>query len=138
MAQALRVLTIALLPVLGAGCSGSGGSGDQAPQQATLQDVADMIRATTQPNGHGPAKLADLNRVRDMFPRGYEAVKSGEVVVLWGAGLMGEGDIGKGGGEVVAYEKDAPASGGYVLLTSGETKKMSAAEFNAAPKAGKK
>ena len=38
------------------------------------------------------------------------------------------------GGEVLAYENDAPNTGGYVLLTSGEVKKMSASEFKAAPK----
>src|SRR5262249_20493166 len=68
MAQELRVVLIAFFCALGAaaGCSGPGGKGEQAPQQATLQDVADMIRATTQPNGRGPTKLADLDRVREM------------------------------------------------------------------------
>lgn len=139
MAQTFRVLLIAVLPVLGAGCSGPGaGGGNQTPQESALHDVADLIRASTQPNGRGPSKLADFDRVRDMYSRGYEAVKSGEVVVLWGAGVKGEGEMAKGGGEVIAYEKDAPTGGGYVLLTSGEVKKMSADEFNAAPKAGKK
>jgi hypothetical protein len=140
MAQKLKVLLAALLPALAAaaGCSGSGGGGgDQTPQQEALQEVADMIRAAAQPNGRGPAKLADFDKVRSMYPRGYEAVKSGEVVVLWGAGVKGEGEMAKGG-EVVAYEKDAPANGGYVLLSGGEIKKVTAAEFGAAPKAGKK
>ncbi|HJZ54843.1 MAG TPA: hypothetical protein VKE74_07780 [Gemmataceae bacterium] len=139
MAQELRVVLIAFFCALGAaaGCSGPGGKGEQAPQQATLQDVADMIRATTQPNGRGPTKLADLDRVREMYPRGYEAIKSGEVVVLWGTGVKGEGEMGKGG-EVIAYEKDAPTNGGYVLLTSGEVKQMSASEFQSAPRAAKK
>jgi hypothetical protein len=140
MAQELRVVLIALLCALGAaaGCSGPGGGrGEQAPQQATLQDVADLIRATTQPNGRGPTKLADLDRVREMYPRGYEAIKSGEVVVLWGTGVKGEGEMAKGG-EVIAHEKDAPTAGGYVLLTSGEVKRMTADEFRAAPKAAKR
>ena len=59
-------------------------------------------------------------------------------MVLWGSGVQGEGEAAAGGGEVVAYEKDVPASGGYVLLTSGQVKKMTADEFQAAPKAGKK
>lgn len=39
------------------------------------------------------------------------------------------------GGDVVAYEKNTPTAGGYVLLTSGEVKKMTTSEFAAAPKA---
>ena len=39
------------------------------------------------------------------------------------------------GGEVAADEKDTPTSGGYVLLSNGEIKQMTAAEFAAAPKA---
>ena len=40
--------------------------------------------------------------------------------------------------EIVAHEKNAPAEGGYVLLQDGSVKTMTAAEFAAAPKAGKK
>jgi hypothetical protein len=122
------------------GCSGPGGKGaEQTPEQQVLSEVADMLRATTQPNSRGPTKLADLNRVKSLYPRGYEAIKSGQVVDLWGTNsVKGEGEIAKGGGEIVAYEKDAPSSGGYVLLSSGEVKQMTAAEFSAAPKAGKK
>src|SRR5262249_37457571 len=119
MGQALRVVLIAFFGALGAaaGCSGPGGKGEQAPQQATLQDVADMIRATTQPNGRGPTKLADLDRVREMYPRGYEAIKSGEVVVLWGTGVKGEGEMGKAG-EVIAYHTDAPTNARPTLPTT--------------------
>ena len=139
MPQQLRVVLVAFVCVLGAaaGCSGPGGKGETPPQQTTLQDVADMIRAGTKPNGQGPTKLSDLDRVKDMYPRGYEAVKSGEVVVLWGMAVKGEGEMGKGG-EVIAYEKDAPNNGGYVLLSGGEVKKMTASEFQSAPKAAKK
>jgi hypothetical protein len=49
--------------------------------------------------------------------------------------MKGEGEVRSGGGEVIAYEKVAPTDGGYVLLTTGEVKEMTAAEFQAAPKA---
>lgn len=141
MVQRFALLLVTLGPVFAAtGCSSSGGQGpEQTPEQQVLAEVADMLRATTQPNGRGPTKLADLNAVKSLYTRGYDAVKSGQVVVLWGTNSMkGEGDIAKGGGEVVAYQKDVPTSGGFVLLSSGEIKKMTAAEFGAAPKAGKK
>jgi hypothetical protein len=100
--------------------------------------VADLLRASARPDGRGPARLTDLDQFQSTYSRGYQAIKSGEVVVVWGGGVRGEGEAVKGSGEVVAYEKATPTEGGYVLLTSGEVKRMSAAEFNAAPKAGKK
>jgi hypothetical protein len=141
MTLTYRVLSFALLFALaaaaGCGRSGGGGGGGDA-KAATLQDVADLLRASTQPNGQGPGKLADLGRAQEVYPRGYEAIKSGEVVVNWGVGMKGEGEMGKGG-DVVAYEKDAPTAGGYVLLSGGEIKHMSAADYAAAPKpSGKK
>jgi hypothetical protein len=137
MIRRLIAVLIALLPCLGAGCSGPGGGGgsDQTAQEAVLHEVADMLRGATHPDGRGPAKLADLKGSQSLYPHGYQAIKSGEVVVLWGGGVKGEGEAAKSGGEVVAYEKDAPTNGGYVLLTSGEVKKMSASEFQSAPKA---
>jgi hypothetical protein len=55
-------------------------------------------------------------------------------VVLWGTPLKGEGQTGKDE-EVLAYQKEVPAQGGYVLLSAGTVKKMSASEFQSAPKA---
>ena len=141
MNMKIRALVIALVPLVGAvaGCSsGPGGHGQEPPQKGTLEDVAELLRAGTRPNGRGPANLAALAKLRSMYYRGYDAIKSGEVVVLWGYGVKGEGEMAKGGGEVIAYAKDAPTNGGYVLLSSGEVKQMSAAEFAAAPKTGKK
>src|SRR5262249_1364818 len=102
-----------------------------------LQDVNDLLRAASGPSGRMPTKLADLDRVKNNFPRGYEAVKSGNVVVLWGSPAQGEGDIGKTSEAVVAYEKQVPTEGGHVLLSAGSVKKMTADEFAKAPKAGK-
>jgi hypothetical protein len=39
---------------------------------------------------------------------------------------------------VVAYQKGVPTDGGFVLLSAGTVKKMTADEFSTAPKAGKK
>jgi hypothetical protein len=71
------------------------------------------------------------------FPRGYQAVKSGEVVVLWGAKMPGEGEVNAGTAPdaVIAYEKKTASEGGYVLLQNGTVKEMSADQFKAAPKA---
>jgi hypothetical protein len=136
MARRLIPLSIAVVVFAGPGCSRHGGGGsDQTAQEVVIQEVADMLRGATQPNGRGPANLAALHGCQSLFPRGYRAVQSGEVVILWGAGVKGEGESTGSGGDVVAYEKDAPTQGGYVLLTSGEVKKLSASEFQSAPKA---
>jgi hypothetical protein len=121
------------------GCSSSDKpSGSSGPPTSTdaLQQVADMIRDYASANGRPPAKAADLAGMKNLYNIGYQAVESGDVVVIWGAGVAGEG--GGGSESVVAYEKKVPDSGGAVLLENGTVKQMTAAEFTAAPKAKKK
>jgi hypothetical protein len=118
------------------GCSSRPGEG-APPVFGDLQEVNDLLHAAAGALHRSPTGVADLNRYRSMYSRGYEAVKSGNVVVLWGAALKGEGQVGQDE-TVLAYEKNVPTDGGYVLLSAGTVKKMSAAEFSAAPKAGKK
>jgi hypothetical protein len=124
---------LALLVVL-AGCSSRPGGEGSPPAFDDLRDVNDLLHAAAGAAGRTPAKLADLGHHQRRFPRGYEAVKSGNVVVLWGAPLKGEGEVGKDEA-VVAYEKNISTEGGYVLLSAGTIQKMTAAEFQAAPKA---
>ncbi len=102
------------------------------------REVNDLLHASAAAGIEPPASLADLDRHKSMFPRGYEAVKSGEVVVLsWGTPLKGEGQVVLAEA-VLAYEKGVPTDGGHVLLSAGTVKKMTAAEFSAAPKTEKK
>jgi hypothetical protein len=117
-----------------AGCS-SGPPKELPPSLTLMQEVDSLLRAAAG-GTRTPTKVADLNHHQSLFPRGYEAVKSGAVVVLWGAPLKGEGEAGSNEA-VVAYEKAVPTDGGFVLLSAGTVKKMSADEFKAAPKAGK-
>jgi hypothetical protein len=128
----LRCVVLVLSLNLLAGCSSQPAKG-LPPVFSELQEVNDLLHAAAGPSVRAPAKLADVGRYRSMFPRGYEAINSGNVVVLWGAALKGEGDVGKDEA-VVAYEKDVPTSGGYVLLSAGTVKKMTASEFASAPK----
>jgi len=118
------------------GCSSqpTGETGPATP--GTLTELHSLVHAAAGETMRAPAKLADLNRHQSMFPRAYEAVKSGDVVVLWGTPLQGEGEAGKDAA-VLAYEKSVPTAGGYVLMSAGTVKKMTADEFAAAPKSGK-
>jgi len=131
---ALSVLTIAL-----AGCSSSSKPNTQenaaaAPNQ--LLEVAGMLRDYSATYNRGPAKAADLAAFETAYPFGFQAVKSGQIEVVWSATVAGEG--GGGSESVVAYEKKVPAEGGYVLLENGKVKEMKPAEFQAAPRAGKR
>jgi hypothetical protein len=106
------------------------------PGTTELEELSELFHASAGATGHAPTKLADLERFHKTFPKAYDSVKSGDVVVLWGTPIKGEGDVGKG--EVVlAYEKNVPTEGGYVLMSAGTVKKMSAADFASAPKTKK-
>jgi hypothetical protein len=133
------VRCISVVVILGflAGCGSSHQAGGELTEEATtLQEVNDLLHIAAS-SGHPPAKLSDLDRHKALFPRAYDAVKSGQVVVLWGTPPKGEGEVGKDE-VVIAYDKDVPTNGGHVLLSAGTVKKMSADEFKAAPKGGKK
>lgn len=136
MSNAMRVVLASSLTLM-LGCSDKAGQpgGEGAAGLTILQDVDSLLRAGAGSSGRAPAKLADLDRFESMYTRGFHAVKSGDVVVIWGAALKGEGQTGQNE-SVVAYEKAVPSEGGLVLLSAGSIKKMSADEFKAAPKAG--
>jgi hypothetical protein len=126
----VRLLLFAACLGLLAGCS-SKPKGSAPPETITLQEVNDMLHSAAGALSRPPSRLADLDRYQSMYPRGYEAVKSGNVVVLWATPLKGEGTAGKNEA-VLAYEKSVPTDGGYVLLSAGTIKEMSAAEFKSA------
>lgn len=123
--------------VLLAGCSAS--NAPDKPAGPTVADdmveVARLLQDYTSEFGRGPNKLADLARDRLGYPRGYSAIESGQVVVTWGVKVGADENAPPGG--VVAYEKKAPTGGGSVLFENGEIKAMSAADFQAAPRAKK-
>jgi hypothetical protein len=129
-----KTVSILALIVILAGCSSRPEGESSPPAFDDLRDVNDLLHAAGGAAGRVPAKLADLGgRPSSLYPRGYEVLHSGNYVVLWGAPLKGEGEAGKDE-TVMAYEKDAPTEGGYVLLSAGTVKKMTAAEFQAALK----
>ena len=100
------------------------------PEVSTLRDVDGMIRMA---NGKKITKPQELSQFENSFPVGTKSVKSGDVVVLWGVKMANEDGTGVTG-ELVAYEKKVPAEGGYALFQDGNVKKLTPAEFEAAPK----
>lgn len=144
MKRAIAVVFILAPALLGlaAGCGGGGpGAGAENPMEnIVLNDVGEAYRFHSLQKNKPPGKLADLVAFEQAGPNGVAAVKSGEIVVLWGATLT---DLSEEPGkvksdQVLAYPKQAPEQGGSVLLLDRTVKKMTAEEFKAAPKAGKK
>jgi hypothetical protein len=117
-----------IVVVLAVGCGGPTNNPEPPRQQAALTELATILPVFPRP----PKGVADLVGYREASPVAYEAVRSGEVVVVWGVKMPGEGEAGKGTTDVVAYEKAAPTAGGFVLLHNGTVKKMTADEFKAA------
>jgi hypothetical protein len=135
MRVGVGIVGVALL--LGAGCSSSKSiSSEQAELElgTGLADVGDMLRAYTEETGRAPTRPADVMRNEALYPRGIQAIRSGEVKVIWGVKMP---PAGTGGTEIIAYEKSVESEGGGVLLLNGEVKRMTADEFKAAPKATK-
>jgi len=129
----LKYAVIALCTGLFAGCS-SGTATNQVKND--LQELKLLLRAAAKRIGHPPARLADLDLFQSKYPEVYDLVKSGDLVVVWGTPIKMEKDAGKPE-LVLAYGRDVPTDGGYVLTSTGNVTKMSAAEFASAPKAKK-
>lgn len=128
-------ITLALIGCWTLACSkGSpGGEGDdQVPTQPALEEVAQLVKQHVDDTRRPPRRLEDLSPYEPGLVIGYEGLKRGEVILFYGAGLSGDAKT------VLAYEKDVPADGGYVLMQDGTVKRMTAQEFAAAPKAGRK
>jgi hypothetical protein len=113
------------------GCGPDGVKPDTSPK-AVLLDLAEALKSAAGDKTKPPAKLAELDKIEPMMPLAGPAIRSGEVVYLWGAGYDASGT------QVVAYEKKAETEGGAVLLQNGTVETMTAEQLKAAPKAGKK
>ena len=133
---AMTLFALAVGLGLVVGCSSKPGAGAREPNRSDeLQDVANMLREFASAKNRGPANAGELAAYESTFVFGYKPVKSGDVIIVWGATMGGEGGGGSEG--VIAYEKKAPTEGGWVLLANGQVKEMSASQFTAAPKATK-
>jgi hypothetical protein len=122
-----------LLPVLVAGCS-SGRPVENSGRAGELRDVAVLLALASGPGNKAPTRFADLVKHENGGPTGFQAVKAGEIVVVWGVPMPPEGQPG-GTTDIIAYEKKTPTEGGLVLLHNGTIQEMTAEAFAAAPRA---
>jgi hypothetical protein len=101
-------------------------TGVDQPLNIALPEVHELYFAYDKAESKPPAKLADLDKLKQTWPRGYKAIQSGDVVVIWGVDL--------GADKPIAYEKNTPEKGGLVLFGSGATKRLTPEAFNAVKK----
>lgn len=132
----LRILSV---PALILGTMFLSGCGDNAVQSVTadeaskrmLEDYGNFLKQLKADGTKTPASKNEFLPLEPMAPVSGPGILSGTLIVVWGQ------TIGTGK-DVIAYEKAVESSGGHVLLQDGTVKKMTADEFKAAPKAGKK
>lgn len=111
--------------VVAGGCR-SGASNKPASEgdnEQALKELGEVYQYLAYEKRNPPVRATDLEEHEGSLQVALPKVRSGELVVAWGAGYT------PGSGGVLAYEKDAPTSGGKVLLRNGTVKQVSAAEF---------
>jgi len=123
-----------LVGLFAAGCGDNKPVARQLTGKEKLEEVGQMLKSLANEKQSPPAKPADLANVEPLIPMSAEDIRSGAIVYSWGTGISSGGAAAS---TVIAYEKKAATDGGYVLLQDGTVKQMSAAEFQAAPKAKK-
>ncbi len=108
-------------------------------ENGPLAQVGSMYRDHWELKKKAPAGARDFAQFADFMPEGVQAVNRGDFVVIWGVKLddLSPEATGDSAEEVLAYEKSAPDSGGFVLMKNRRVRKMTAEEFKAAPKAAR-
>lgn len=136
MSRIVRSVPFLVAGVIGltTGC-GSGGSNEKPNDELfhnfSLEEVGAIYSGYSAEAKKAPKKLADVAKYEG-YSTGFNVLRNGDVIVFWGASVS-DADSDK----VLAYEKAAPDSGGFVLMADGKTiKKLTVDEFKSAPKAG--
>lgn len=101
-------------------------------EETALGEVGTLYRDYTAEANKPPQKLDDLSKLAGGTQFANDFLTRGDIVAFYNAKVSDDAS-----GTVLAYEKKVPAGGGFVLMQDGKTvKKMTADEFQAAPKAG--
>ncbi|SRR5260370_13557952 len=112
------------------GCSGTTAAGDpeETRLKCELTEIYDIYAMFSKAHRRPPRRLADLNQqqYQGIYPVGVNGLRSGAYIAVWGVNVDDE-DTGK----ILAYEKNAPALGGFVLTADGTVRRMSADDLKA-------
>ena len=101
--------------------------GKVRPVETELHDLGDWLLLFAMQNGRPPMSLAEFTPTLTKVDPGLLApLQSGKYVVRWGANPRGNDD------PILAYEKDVPTKGGWVLWDVAVVKRESAKDFQTA------
>jgi hypothetical protein len=141
-----RVIAVATTLVVALGLSSGCGTGaavveaDNSMEAQGLRNLGAMYRAASESLSRPPKSIVELRKAEAQVPGGFSDIGETNVAIYLGVPLPpASGGPAAGASEtVLAYDRMAPHQGGYVLLLDGSVKKLTAAEFKAARKAGTK
>ena len=102
---------------------------DAATAESELQELAGLIKLAAHEKKPPPRSVKDFDELSAANPPGVQAVDQGRIVYAFGKGYDAKSTA------ILAYEKDAATQGGFVLLQDGTVKRLTAVEFQSAPKA---
>ncbi|MFM7208152.1 MAG: hypothetical protein ACKO4T_15935 [Planctomycetaceae bacterium] len=128
--RSLSVPACALAVLLGCG-RGPAAVAPPAPNDGLI-DLREMLRRTAAAGEPVPKSPADLRMLDAAYPAAGRFIGSGAIEYAWGARLADGPDAAT---RVVAHEKTAATSGGFVLLQDGSIRQVTAGEFKTLDKA---
>lgn len=131
VAAALAVAVTAAGGLIGCKRGGSPqqvAAGDADPG---LQDLKMFLEAA-KAAGRKTTRAEALPMIQAQHMAADYYLGKGDIVFLWGSALSDAPDSGK---RIVAYQKAAEKDGGWALFQDGSLRRISPAEFAAAPKA---
>ena len=122
--RALWAVAFILLASVVPGCGNPKreSTGVDQPVNIAMLEVNELYFTFDKAEGKPPAKLTEFDKLKQTWPRGFKAVQTGDIIVLWGTPLSDETPI--------AYEKTAPEKGGLVLFGNGTTKTLTPEAFS--------
>lgn len=136
MTTTRSIATLAIVVALAAGCSKPEEPYTGPTPRELLVELSDVYSSAQLMLQHPPAKLADLAAgKRAGAGRAIPAAERGDLVVDWGKPFRSPADKNPRPPGILAYDKNAPKHGGWVLLQDGTVTEMSPSAFAAAPKA---
>jgi hypothetical protein len=132
-----RWLAVGVLAGSAVGCGGGGQGRTTAAVPTTneglaLMEVGRSYQAFVKMSRRPPSGLKEVLPSEQGYPAGINALRKGDVIVLWGAGLD---RTSQGAATILAYEKKTPKEGGLALMQDISIRSMTADEFQTAPKA---